>query len=255
MQNTTSNTTPSSEPSSVRARAEDTATKAAERVQSATEHAVSVASDKAHAIRDQVQTAAEKLSAGRVEDGVRGVREVVDAAKGTLTHATEQGARLLHEGRDAALDGYHSARDYAVDTAYDVGDRARCAGYRTARYARRASEQTGHFLTVHALPLTVVGAGLGWLAWSIRREAQRSVEREPASLASSLETRPSYRNDYESSRVYQGSTPQRGDTLSRANTQTPSRTPYGEQDDPRLANMTTSGNKLMGVRTGRLYEE
>ncbi|MEY4509718.1 MAG: hypothetical protein RLZZ450_1840 [Pseudomonadota bacterium] len=126
---------------------------------------------------------------------------VVETAKETLTQATQGGARLLHDGRDAALDTYHSARDYALDTAHDVSDRARRSGDRIVRYARRASETTGRFVSVHALPLTVVGAGLGWLAWSIRRDAQR----------------------------------------------------HGEL--PRHANMTTCGNRLIGVRTSRVYEE
>jgi hypothetical protein len=175
----------------------------------------------------------------------------VETAKDTLAHATEEGARLLHEGRDAAVDTYQSARDYALDTAHDVSDRARRAGYRTASYARRASEGTGRFISLHALPLTVVGAGLGWLAWSMRREAMRQPPREAVSarLPASTPSQPTYRTDYERGM------PARGNTMSRANTQYQGRAQYGEQDDPRLAGMTTSGNKLMGVRTGRVYEE
>lgn len=248
MQNTT--TTSSSDPAtSVRARAEDAAHKTADRVQSAAEQALNVASDTAHKVRDQVQATADRLGTDKVQQTVH---NVVESAKETLTHATEQGSRLLHDGRDAALDTYHAARDYAVDTAYDVSERARHAGTRTVRYARDASATTGHFVSVHALPLTVVGAGLGWLAWSIRREARR--QSEPADGTFSVETRQTYGNDYRRTPTAQRAQ-LRGNTSSRADFSDRERAQYGEQDDPRLANMTTSGNRLMGVRTGRAYEE
>lgn len=248
MQNTT--TTSSSDPStSVRARAEDAAHKTTDRVQSAAEQALHVASDTAHKVRDQVQAAADRLGTDRVQQTVH---NVVEGAKETLTQATAQGTQLLHDGRDAALDTYHAARDYAVDAAHDVSDRARRAGTRTVRYARAASVSTGQFVSVHALPLTVVGAGLGWLAWSIRREARRKSEFVDGSF--SVETRPTYGNDYRRTPTAQRAQ-LRGNTSSRADFSDRDGAQYGEQDDPRLTNMDTSGNRLMGVRTGRIYEE
>jgi ElaB/YqjD/DUF883 family membrane-anchored ribosome-binding protein len=111
----------------------------------------------------------------RVEDAARAA---VSSAKDALSHVKEESSALLHGARDVAAESYGTARSFARDAAYSANDLAHRASQRTVSYARGASYATGRFASTHALPLAFLGASLGWLAWSIRQEARRSLPRE-----------------------------------------------------------------------------
>lgn len=116
-------------------------------------------------------------------------------AKGVLSDAKHEGATMIRETKDKAVDSLRSARDEALESAsgiaHDLGDRAREAGHltadyahragdyaqragaATADYARRAGSATGEFVTANAIPLSLIGLGVGWLALSLRRAGER----------------------------------------------------------------------------------
>ena len=133
--------------------------------------------------------AATKHATDRMENAVRGA---VSGAKEALSDVTQEASALLHNAQDVAADSYDSARGYALEVAHDASDLAQRASERTVRYVREASTATGKFATVHALPLVAVGASLGWLAWSVRRNSQGSglgrMPRTPR-LTATLEAR------------------------------------------------------------------
>ncbi|MDB4977526.1 MAG: hypothetical protein JWN48_5867 [Myxococcaceae bacterium] len=121
-------------------------------------------------VQQQIQGAADKLG--------EKARGAVSSARDTVAHAEDRAAALAHDVRDTATEQYQRARDYALDEAQQLGERARRAGYVGADYARRAGASTGQFVTTNALPLTLIGAGIGWLAWSLRQQRQRSADLE-----------------------------------------------------------------------------
>lgn len=131
--------------------------------------------DQKSSVQQQIQGAADKLSPERIGETARGV---VSSAKDAVAHAQDQGAALAHEVRDAAAEQYRSVRDYALDEAHILSDRARRVGSASADYARRAGATSGAFVSANALPLTLIGAGIGWLAWSMRKQTRRSSELE-----------------------------------------------------------------------------
>jgi ElaB/YqjD/DUF883 family membrane-anchored ribosome-binding protein len=161
-------------------------------------------------------------AAERVEDVARGAAAT---AQHTLEKVRDESSALLHDARDRALTTYDSAREYAVETAHEANQLAQRAGTETVRYVQRASRATGRFVSTHALPLTLVGASVGWLAWSIRRDARRAPVRDIY-----VETLPA--------------------SPARLHTEVRTRRPQMRSPGvaPRSA-LTTSGSKLMGVRT------
>ncbi|MET0340501.1 MAG: DUF3618 domain-containing protein [Polyangiales bacterium] len=113
-------------------------------------------------------------------------QEIKESAKGVLADAKREGATMIRDTKDKALESARSVRDNAVDTAshiaheaseiaHQVGDRARDAGIRTADYARRAGTATGDFVTTNAIPLSLIGLGVGWLALSLRRSREDAL--------------------------------------------------------------------------------
>ena len=183
-------------------------------------------SAKASGLQQNAKAAIEKVTGERVEDVAR---SVVTSAKEALTQAKDQGSAIVHDVTDAALDTYNSARDYATHAAHDASELAQRAGAQTASYVRKASTATGRFVSVHALPLTLVGASLGWLAWSIRQDARRSVSLQRPPTQTRLQTTIE-------SRRYPALSP--------------------DQARVPLSGATPSGAKLMGVRVRDVgYEE
>ena len=126
------------------------------------------------AVHQDIQAIGETFSSEQIKDNARGV----------LADAKQEGAAMIRETKDSAVEALRSARDDALesasDVAHDLGDRAREAAYRTADYAqraghvtadyaRRAGTATGDFVTANAIPLTLIGLGVGWLALGMRR--------------------------------------------------------------------------------------
>jgi ElaB/YqjD/DUF883 family membrane-anchored ribosome-binding protein len=137
---------------------------------------------KASGLASETAAAAEQVSE-RVESAARGV---MSGAREAISDVKQEATALLHDAQDRVIDTYDSARDYALEVAHEANELAHRAGRGAVTYARRASTATGKFATVHALPLTALGASIGWLAWSVhtnaRMEQQRST-REPRATA------------------------------------------------------------------------
>lgn len=128
------------------------------------------------AIQQDIKAIGEKFSA----------EEIKQQAKGVLADAKAEGATMIRETKDKAIDVVRSAGDSvrrtAHDAAHEIGMRSRQVGDMTADYARRggryalrAGEATGDFVADNAIPLSLIGLGVGWLALSLRR--QRAIER------------------------------------------------------------------------------
>lgn len=126
--------------------------------------------DKSSTVQQEVRAVGEQLGDA--------ARDATASAKNAVQHVREEGTALLHDARDVAADSYRSARDYAVEHAQDLSERARRVGSASADYARRAGSSTADFVSANALPLTLIGAGIGWLAWSLRARKQRELELE-----------------------------------------------------------------------------
>jgi len=141
-------------------------------------------------VHEDIKAIGEKFTAEQLKEN----------AKGVLSDAKQEGATMVREAKDAAVGSLRDARDNAVetvsDTLHDLGDRARVAGQKTADlarhagevtadyarqaggYARRAGGATGGFVAANAVPLSLIGIGVGLLALSVRRSAsqQRFVD-------------------------------------------------------------------------------
>ncbi|MDB4976992.1 MAG: hypothetical protein JWN48_5333 [Myxococcaceae bacterium] len=197
----------------VKRAATDKSASPSERAQSV----VSAAKTTAVGLADEAKARAEKLAPSAVDTA----QSVAERAKHAIEQVKDEGTALVSEAREAAADAYGTARDYALDTAHEVSERTRGASRKVARYTQRASLATGRFASTHALPLTLLGASVGWLAWSIRQESRKRMQvRSPASGT------PSY--DY---------------ALEQRRPVVESRRPL-----PRTSGATTTGAKLMGVR-------
>lgn len=148
----------------------------------------------------------------RTETALSGASEV-------LGHVKEEGAALLHDARQEVAETYRSARDVAQRRAAELSERAQRAAETSSRYVVHASELTTTFVRTHALPLTLLGASLGWLIWSVRRQSRLHSE---------------------------------GPIVQRRRPLLADRAPTYERDgaEPRLSGATTSGAKLIGVRVG-----
>lgn len=131
--------------------------------------------EKASAVAHDIKAVGEKLSGERIGETAH---RAVAGARDVVSHAQEEGAHLLQSARDVASSSYQSARDFAIEEAQIIGDRARRAGYASADYARRAGSSTASFVSANAVPLTLIGAGIGWLAWSLRKQSVSRYEDE-----------------------------------------------------------------------------
>jgi len=85
----------------------------------------------------------------------------------------EEAKEALHDMKESAVDSLRSTKNQAVDSLRTAKERAVDSMSETAgqiRYrARRAGAATSGFVTSNAVPLAVIGLGMGWLALSMRR--------------------------------------------------------------------------------------
>jgi len=131
--------------------------------------------EKASAVAQDIKAVGEKLSGERIGETAQ---RAVAGARDVVAHAQEEGVHLLQNARDVASSSYQSAREFAIEEAQIIGDRARRAGSVSADYARRAGSGTASFVSANAVPLTLIGAGIGWLAWSLRRQSVNRYDHE-----------------------------------------------------------------------------
>jgi ElaB/YqjD/DUF883 family membrane-anchored ribosome-binding protein len=133
---------------------------------------------KADQLRDDIARTRSALS-----DDVRALGEKLnpehlkEEAKEVISHAADvarEGAKhIVHDARDAAFDSLRHAREHAFDSLSDgveqVSQRARAAGHNVS-----------DFVATHAVPLTLLGAGAGWLLVSMSHQRRLQIsERSP----------------------------------------------------------------------------
>ncbi len=98
------------------------------------------------AISDDIRALGEKLSPEHLKQ----------EAKEVLRDAKEEAANMLRNAKDHAIES-------VTDTVHELSDRARRAG----------TAATG-FASTHAVPLTLLGLGAGWLMLSLRHQRMMS---------------------------------------------------------------------------------
>lgn len=131
------------------------------------------------AIQQDIKAIGEKFSPSAVKE----------QAKRVLSDAKEEGANMIRETKDKAVEAVRHAGESAVESAqemaHDLGDRARRVGEMTADYARRggqyarqAGAATGDFVTDNAVPLSLIGLGVGWLVLSMRKQRAAQMDQD-----------------------------------------------------------------------------
>lgn len=141
------------------------------------------------ALSQDLHALGEKLSPEHLKEGAKGVidevkhaavdtirearyaaadsiREAKEAASGSLREAKEVAAGSIRDAKDAAVGSLRDAKDtalYAVtETAHEIGVRA-----------QRVGRVTSSFVSANALPLGLMGLGVGWLMLSINHSRNR----------------------------------------------------------------------------------
>lgn len=119
------------------------------------------------ALSQDLAALGEKLSPEHLKEGARGViEEVKHAASDTIRDAKEAAVGTLRHATDAAVGSLREAKDHAFDavteTAHEIGARAQRVGYATS-----------NFVSTHAIPLSLVGLGIGWLMLSMNHATRR----------------------------------------------------------------------------------
>jgi hypothetical protein len=92
------------------------------------------------------------------------VKEVLHKAVET----SHEGVLAAARAKDAALDSLRSAKEHAVES---LADGVQAAGVR----AREAGSSLSDFVARHAIPLTVLAAGAGWLLLSMSHQRRLTI--------------------------------------------------------------------------------
>jgi len=127
------------------------------------------------AISSDISELGDKFSPDKLRESAKGVisdakeeardlmREAKEAAVGSLRDVKDSAVGSLREAKDSAVESFRSAKDTAIhavsDTAHEIGTQAKRAGGATAQ-----------FVAENAVPLSLIGAGIAWLTWSLRRD-------------------------------------------------------------------------------------
>jgi ElaB/YqjD/DUF883 family membrane-anchored ribosome-binding protein len=97
-----------------------------------------------------------------ISDDIRALGE-----KLSPEHLKQEAKEVLRDAKEEATDMLRTAKDHAIesvtDTVHELSDRARRAG----------TAATG-FASTHAVPLTLLGLGAGWLLLSLRHQRMMS---------------------------------------------------------------------------------
>jgi len=120
------------------------------------------------ALSNDIHALGEKLSPEHLKEGAKDViREAKTAAADSIREARTVATDSIREAKDAAFGSLREAKDHAIEsvseTVGDIGRRAQRVGYATS-----------DFVSTHAVPLTLVGLGVGWLMLSMNHQKKRS---------------------------------------------------------------------------------
>lgn len=115
------------------------------------------------ALSDDVKALGERLNPDQLkEDAKEVIHHAADAARDGAKH-------IARDARDAAIGSLRHARERAVESitasADRVGERARDAGHAVS-----------DFVATHAIPLTLLGAGAGWLMISMSHQRRLAAQ-------------------------------------------------------------------------------
>lgn len=122
------------------------------------------------ALSEDIHALGEKLSPEHLKEGAKDViREVKSAAADSIREARYAASDSIREARDVAVGSLREAKEHAfesvTETVSDIGRRAQRAGYATS-----------DFVSTHAVPLTLVGLGVGWLMLSMNHQKKRESQ-------------------------------------------------------------------------------
>lgn len=122
------------------------------------------------ALSNDLAALGEKLSPEHLKESARGViQEVKHAASDTIREAREATVGTLRHATDAAVGSLREAKDHAFEavseTAHDITQRAQRVGYATSG-----------FVSTHAIPLSILAVGIGWLALSVNHQKRRDEQ-------------------------------------------------------------------------------
>jgi len=127
------------------------------------------------ALSNDIHALGEKLSPEHIKENAKEViREAKTAAAESIREARTVATDSLRDVKDAAVGSLREAKDKTFET---VSDTVHVIG----RGAQRATNVTGEFVTAHAVPLALVGMGVGWLMLSMNHQRRRESDRHLAS--------------------------------------------------------------------------
>lgn len=115
------------------------------------------------ALSDDVKALGEKLDPERLKQDVK---EVIHHAR----DAAREGAKdMVHDAKEAAVDTLRNAKDHAIES---ISEGVNTVG----KAARAATQSASRFTTANAIPLALLGAGTGWLLWSLSKQRRQRTE-------------------------------------------------------------------------------
>lgn len=124
------------------------------------------------ALSNDIHALGEKLSPEHIKENAKEViREAKDAAAESIREARHAATDSLREVKDAAVGSLRVAKDQAFET---VSETMGVIG----RGAQRATHVTTDFVSANAVPLTLMGLGVGWLMLSMNHEKRRVSQRD-----------------------------------------------------------------------------
>jgi hypothetical protein len=113
------------------------------------------------ALSEDVKALGEKIKPERLKEEAK---QIIQHA----ADATREGAKhIVHDAKDAALDSLRNAKDAAFGSLRNAKEHAfesvSEGGRQMGVMARKAGREVSDFAGTNALPLTLLGAGAGWL--------------------------------------------------------------------------------------------
>ena len=128
------------------------------------------------ALSEDVKALSEKLSPEHLkEDAKEVIQHASEAAREGAKHlvrdAKDAAYGSIRDAKDAAFDSIRHAKDHAFDSiSYGVGQ--------IGQRARVVGHDVSDFVGTHAVPLTLLGLGAGWLLVNISHQRRLQLQRQ-----------------------------------------------------------------------------
>lgn len=151
----------------------------------------SAISETRSAIGEDIKALGEKLSPEQLREGAKTLmHDAKEEAKDLLREVKTEAAESLRGIKDDAVESLRSAKESAVETVTEVVDEV-------GERARRVGTETASFLTANAVPLALIGMGVGWIALTQNRRPLRTLS--SGAQRGSLRSAPTMRGGAKSS--------------------------------------------------------